>query len=59
MQKILDREAFIEQATQAGFTFDEKIMKLYETVLPMLLLSYEQGKKGKEFDVLPTTEVQS
>lgn len=55
--KVLDKEKFIEQVINAGFKPTENILKIYEAVFEIVLLAYEQGKTGKQFDILPVKEV--
>ena len=55
--KILDREKFIEEARRDHKDLTEPAIDVFEKFLPLLLMSYDQGKAGKEFDVLPVKEV--
>ena len=55
--KILDREKFIEEAHENHREVNETTIQVFEAFLPLMLQSYNQGKNGKEFNILPVKEV--
>lgn len=54
--KVLDRQAMSAQARQAGLNVTDRILDIYEDQFPIVLLAYQAGKDGKEFDILPYKE---
>lgn len=53
---VLDHEAIKREAAAAGLPYDEKAAAVYDSVFPLILRVYEQGRKNQPLDILPYKE---